>query len=63
MDVDVSPDMCLLKEHERLVVEHFQHVEDKLKELEKQALEAEVPLNSGRYTLSFHQVHVIMHDT
>ena len=49
MDIDVSPDVCLSKEHEKLVFDHFQHVEDKLKELEKQALDAEIPLNiSGR---------------
>ena len=49
MDIDVSPDVCLSKEHERLVFDHLQHVEDKLRELEKQALDAEIPLNiSGR---------------
>ena len=52
MNGDVAPDVCLSKEHEKLVVKHFQHVENKLKELEKRAQKVEIPLNiSGRYSI------------
>ena len=46
MNVDAS----LWKDHEKLVTDHFQDVEDKFKRLERQAQEVEIPVNvSGRH--------------
>ena len=49
MDIDV----CLSEEHKRLVISHFQDVNEKIKKLEREADQVEIPQNiPGEYLKS-----------